>query len=414
MKTKNYFLFVVTLLFAANVSAQWSLNYTNPTGTKTYCDVKFLNNNVGFVLAQERQVLKTTDNGQTWTELTPIPGSALMASLDFTSENVGVVVGASGSIYRTTDGGATWTGPLTIALGVTTPATPNPITRALNNVRFYDANTGFIFGNYGTILQTTDGGATWSRIVNEQATAVHYYAASVIDATKARIGVLYDAPYALNSLTITKADKTVNGLTTNAGYYGSYFFDANTGYMAGYRRTTYLDILKTTDGGVTWAKNAINDTNTGTLRGITFLNTQSGIAIGDAGNVWETTDAGTTWTKNTNSVFGTIPLKAVTTTQNGNIYVVGTNKVLKYTNTSTLLATTSKENLVKVSIDNKKISISSNSVIQTVEITDLTGKIIIQIPVNGTAVCKELNSLSGLFLLKTITEKGGFVKKIVL
>jgi photosystem II stability/assembly factor-like uncharacterized protein len=414
MKAKNYFLILIALFIGANVNAQWAVNYTNSTGTKTYCDVKFLDNNVGFVLAQERQVLKTTDNGQTWSELTPIPGSAIMASFDFTSENVGVAVGATGSIYRTTDGGATWTGPLSIALGVTTPATPNPITRALNSVRFYDANTGYIFGNYGTILQTTDGGATWSRILNEQATAVHYYTASVIDATTARIGVLYDAPYALNSLTITKADKTVNGLTTNAGYYGSYFFDANTGYMAGYRRSTYLDILKTTDGGVTWTKNVINDTNTGTLRGIKFLNTQSGIAVGDAGNVWETSDAGTTWIKNSNAVFTSVPLKGIATTQNGNIYIVGTNKILKYINTSTLLSPTSIENLVKVSIDNKQMSISSNLVIQTVEITDLTGKTIIQIPVNGTTVCKEFNSLSGLFLLKTITEKGSFVKKIVL
>lgn len=412
MKAKNYFLILLALFIGANVYAQWAVNYTNATGTKTYCDVKFLDNNVGFVLAQERQVLKTTDNGQTWSDLTPIPGSALMASFDFTSENVGVAVGATGSIYRTTDGGATWTGPLSISLGATTPVT-NPITRALNCVRFFDTNTGYIFGNAGTVLQTTDGGATWTRIINEASNAYNF--GSIIDATTLRIAPLFFSMYKLSGTTLTNA----TNITTNSEYYGSYFFDANNGYVVGKRgNNTWADILKTTDGGTTWIQTintgANNTTSGTTLRSITFLSSQSGITVGDAGSVWETSDAGTSWTKNTNSLFTGVPLKRVIGTQNGNIYVVGTNKILKYTNTSTLLAPTSIENMVKVSIVNKLMNISSNFEIQRVEITDLTGKTIIQIPVNENTVSKDLSSLSGLYILRTITEKGNFSKKIVL
>jgi photosystem II stability/assembly factor-like uncharacterized protein len=61
-----------------------------------------------------------------------------------------------GTILRTTDGGATWTSQAS--------GTNNP----LFGVAFTDANTGTAVGDGGTILRTTDGGAQaltgWRRL----------------------------------------------------------------------------------------------------------------------------------------------------------------------------------------------------------------------------------------------------------
>ena len=61
------------------------------------------------------------------------------------------MVGREGTIVRTTNGGATWV------------AQDSGTTSWLNGVSMTDENTGTAVGDEGTILRTTDGGATWVR-----------------------------------------------------------------------------------------------------------------------------------------------------------------------------------------------------------------------------------------------------------
>ena len=61
-------------------------------------------------------------------------------------------MGAAGTILHTSDGGATWTAQASI------PAT----TQSLAGVAFADANDGWAVGAAGAILHTTTRGATWS------------------------------------------------------------------------------------------------------------------------------------------------------------------------------------------------------------------------------------------------------------
>jgi photosystem II stability/assembly factor-like uncharacterized protein len=79
--------------------------------------------------------------------------------VSFTDANNGTAMGFSwssfpstGTILRTTDGGATWV------------AQDSGTTNTLNGVSFTDANTGTVVGggpSGGAILRTTDEGATW-------------------------------------------------------------------------------------------------------------------------------------------------------------------------------------------------------------------------------------------------------------
>jgi photosystem II stability/assembly factor-like uncharacterized protein len=66
----------------------------------------------------------------------------------------GFVVGDAGTILKTTDAGATWA-PLTS--GTTT---------ALHDVYLFNPNEGVAVGDGGLILRTTDGGAGWQSIAS--------------------------------------------------------------------------------------------------------------------------------------------------------------------------------------------------------------------------------------------------------
>jgi photosystem II stability/assembly factor-like uncharacterized protein len=86
-----------------------------------------------------------------WFWQNPLPlGNSLYAVSVLDSDTV-TAVGADGTIVRTTDGGATWERQ--------TSGTKN----FLAGVSFVDANTGTAVGVAGTILRT-DGGATWERL----------------------------------------------------------------------------------------------------------------------------------------------------------------------------------------------------------------------------------------------------------
>ena len=67
---------------------------------------------------------------------------------------VGFVVGDAGTILKTTDAGMTWS-PLT-----------SGTTNALHDVYFFDATQGVAVGEQGVILRTTDGGAGWQGVTS--------------------------------------------------------------------------------------------------------------------------------------------------------------------------------------------------------------------------------------------------------
>jgi Secretion system C-terminal sorting domain len=83
-------------------------------------------------------------SGWYWSNPEPI-GNPLHA-VSFTDANTGTAVGDYGTILRTTNGGASWT------------SQPSRTTNSLYSVSFTDANTGTAVGFGGTILRTTTGG----------------------------------------------------------------------------------------------------------------------------------------------------------------------------------------------------------------------------------------------------------------
>ncbi|MBK9229232.1 MAG: hypothetical protein IPL67_19775 [Ignavibacteria bacterium] len=64
--------------------------------------------------------------------------------------NTGWIAGQLGTILKTTNGGANWI------------LQPSGTEDALHSVKFHDDNTGYVVGDFGTILKTTNGGEYWS------------------------------------------------------------------------------------------------------------------------------------------------------------------------------------------------------------------------------------------------------------
>src|SRR5262245_1467703 len=73
---------------------------------------------------------------------------------------IAFTVGDAGTILKSTDSGATWV-PLV-----------SGTTNTLNDVYLFDSNQGVAVGDRGLILRTTDGGAMWQRVRSRVADAL--------------------------------------------------------------------------------------------------------------------------------------------------------------------------------------------------------------------------------------------------
>jgi photosystem II stability/assembly factor-like uncharacterized protein len=172
-----------------------------------FYDVRFTNEQTGWIAGEFGHLLKSTDGGQSWAphqNTLMTPESGIVDPMDLPtffggfmiSEQEGIVSGLDGKIARTKDGGATWRfEPMKLAFPIVDPlyqpyVTPDgnswavgaagevvhlppgqtEWTRAdlgmqlytwLRAVDFSDAQNGWLVGGYGTILRTGDGGKTW-------------------------------------------------------------------------------------------------------------------------------------------------------------------------------------------------------------------------------------------------------------
>lgn len=84
-----------------------------------------------------------------WFWQNPLPQGNELSALTVIDANTAVAVGEAGTILRTTDGGATWINQRSGSKSW------------LFGVDFTDPNHGVAVGNFVTMVRTTDGGASW-------------------------------------------------------------------------------------------------------------------------------------------------------------------------------------------------------------------------------------------------------------
>ncbi len=230
------------LLLSKDGGNSWTPHYAFNDGVcPSIQDIFFLNNNVGYLARNNRVVSKTTDGGETWFTIMPDTTDSKVVNycVQFLNENVGYVAGKSGShvsaFYKTTDGGQSWIKQFGI------------FPEKVNDLYFWDENTGVIVGDNLTAYYTLDGASSW------------------IMAT-------------LNGS--VDSDDDLNGVT---------FYDNNFGLAYG------DELFKTTDGGHTWDYVSISPYNIEIKSASILENENHWIVVGKT-KVLETTDGGNSWT----------------------------------------------------------------------------------------------------------------------
>lgn len=191
----------------------------------------------------------------------------------------------------------------------------------LNSVFFVNANTGYIAGDDGYILKTTNAGQTWiSQIADQNKNAMlSVFFTDTINGYATSDGISEGGFY-----------KTTNGgnswdhiNSTNAILYSIYFINTDTGYAAGTNGT----ILKTINGGLIW--DSLPSNSTKTLSSVFFTDANTGYAAGNNGTILKTVNGGSTWEAQTSG----------TTDKLNSIYFIDANTGYIVGNYGTILKT---------------------------------------------------------------------------
>lgn len=140
------------ILHSGDGGETWAMQ---PSGTvESLAAVDFVDAKTGWIAGRQGLVLHTTDGGATWT-VQPSGTTEPLLGLDFADATHGTAVGNFATILRTEDGGATWKRQLL------DPSDPE-IDTVLNAVAFVSPQEGWLVGEFGTVAHTTNGGAEWT------------------------------------------------------------------------------------------------------------------------------------------------------------------------------------------------------------------------------------------------------------
>ncbi len=242
---------------------------------------------------------------QTWQNLTPELNASFM-DLALVDENTCYAVGLRGAVYNTTDGGSSWNQVnIGCSENVTSVYTINGVVYATtesgkiirssdgaswssfaipeyfgNNIHFINSYTGFVTGGKkGAFAKTTNGGSSWELVTSNY-----------------------------------------KGMIRKVQ-----FFSETDGFAIGqdYNKqsnTSVSDILKTTDGGLTWSK--LHTENGLILNDFCFTDITHGYFVGLNGKILKTTN-GTSFSNSTSGTTKTLNSVCFTDQYVG--YAVGLN-----------------------------------------------------------------------------------------
>ncbi len=188
-------------------------------------------------------------------------------SVSFFNETNGWVTGDSGTILYTSDGGTKWERQTT---NYTTP---------LLSISFCDESNGWAVGDDGIILKTTNKGNDWSRVYNDTSIYIRNLKVECISPTQ--IFILRDR-FEEDFYTDTKIWKTTNSGETweDISPYNSWFryitdisFTSSiNGWACGFggQNLDGYQIHCTTDGGANWDTKYFNSPTLWSMQKILF------------------------------------------------------------------------------------------------------------------------------------------------
>jgi len=214
----------------------------------------------------------------------------------------------------------------------------------LLSVQFADVNTGIAVGTGGTVIHTSDGGATWRTAILVPY-SVNLYGVDMGDADIAWAvggGAILDVIWRTTDGGFTW--EALNPPALHAQYFSICSLDALNSVAVGSAGT----IVRTFDGGESWSQASTVPVATN-MRGVSMIDANTGWAVGDNGAAWTTSDGGDNWTTQTSGTPAT--LRSVSFVDANNGTAVGYASILHTTNggaTWTSVGTTGTKDFTSV------------------------------------------------------------------
>jgi photosystem II stability/assembly factor-like uncharacterized protein len=284
------------LVGAASVDAapQWQALPGAPMAIRID-DLHFLDASHGWVATGDGGIYRTTNGGASW-DLQLEDQAVYFRCIRFADSQRGFAgtLNSAELMYRTTNGGLNWT----LATNI-----PEPTPNALCGMSIGSSQVIYGVGSYSgpaRMIKSTDGGATWTSkdLAPLANTLVDVYFTSATNGLA--VGSIGSFPYQSRAVVLQTAD---GGNTWQQRYLGNRleewgwkisFPTPTMGYVSLERLNSGpMFLLKTQDGGATWAELPFVDENE---QGVGFATTTIGW-IGGANNpTYGTVDGGTTWT----------------------------------------------------------------------------------------------------------------------
>ena len=246
-----------------------------------------ISNGVSLASGENGIIMRSVDNGTTWEPI--LPGTIENLN-DIEIQNTNAVVcGNNGVIYYSVDAGETWT-----------EAVSNT-TQDLYDVTFINSTVGFVTGDYGTLLKTEDGGQHWTTL-NLGFTFNKFNSVEAIDADNLIVVGDQGSIFLSNDGGISWFGPSM--LMYDVDFNDVVFFNSTNGIIVGDNSL----ILQTTDGGYSWneASKGFSGDNYD-LNSVSFYDANNGITVGGDGIEAYTTNGGATWddiSPSFNVVFG--------------------------------------------------------------------------------------------------------------
>lgn len=256
-----------------------------------------------WISGQEGLILQSADDGKTW-ERRESGTNVYLFSIVFRNDTSGYAVGDKSTLVETTDGGKTWK-PRKVARsmeGVDADmalAMQDPI---FYDIRFTDEQNGWIVGEFGRLLKTTDGGQTWSEHQNTLMGAD----TGIVDPMD--IPTFFGAHLVSNSETYAAGLDGKIARSTDGGnqwkfepmkldfpivdpLYQAYITADGTGWAVG----AAGEVVTRKPGETEWRRADLGMQIYTWMRSLDFADAQNGWIVGGFGTILRTADGGKSW-----------------------------------------------------------------------------------------------------------------------
>ena len=286
---------------SADAGQTWSQSFASPGPIPSFFQITepdFPDAQTGYFGYGAGFVIKTTDGGQSWFQISSGTGYDLRDMGRFPSGEM-IAVGEGGTVLRS-DGASPWrmdaefTDETLVAVHVIGP------------------QEAAVVAESGQVYQSVDGGSSWTplpTVPGELDEATDLYFTTLLDGWLVGAGFEESAIYHT-----TDGGVTWTPVPGVGGLYQSIDFEGDYGWAANASDIFY----RTTDGGDTWEPGTV-PASSGLINDMDFVDQSSGYAVGWFGLAVRSSDGGLTWEE--------LPIPGDPDFQFTDIYVVGPNEV---------------------------------------------------------------------------------------